>query len=260
LQTLARALKGWAGKGRPIGIPFKGLADIVDFRTGDLAVLAGAPGGGKSLVALNWAWRSPDAILYLAQDSPRSVLKRLTALALHKRVHEIHEEDAEYWADRVRALGKRQELVVATGAHSVADVESKINALTEWLMEPPTLVMIDNLFDMRSEGNSYMDTGFYADLLPSLKQLAIERDVGMVLLHHVTRGDEHGLGTEPLRMKDLLFAGEREARHVWGVYKENGNRAINMQVLKNQDGEADPGGNLKIRLDWTPEEGVLYSR
>jgi len=231
----------------------------VDFRTGDLAVLAAAPGGGKSLVATNWAWRSQDPILYLAQDSPRSILKRFTALALGRRVSDIGEEDIDYWSGRIAEQGKREELVIATGSHNLDQLDAKLVALTEWLMQPPTLVFIDNLFDMRSEGNSYMDTGFYADLLPSLKQMAIRHDVGMVLLHHVTRGDEHGLGTERIRMKDLLFAGEREARHVWGVYRPRGNQ-VNVSILKNQDGAAEPSGGLYVTMDWHPEENLLLSR
>lgn len=259
MQTLHRALRSWSGRGRPIDIPFRGLAEYVDFRTGDLAVLAAAPGGGKTLVSTNWAWRSPDPILYLAQDSPRSVLKRFAALALNRRVSDITEEELDYWADRVKELGKREELVISTGAKNVEQVEHMITALTEWLMQPPSVVFIDNLFDMRSEGNSYMETTFYADVLPALKQLAITKDVGMVLLHHVTRGDEHGLGTERLRMKDLLFAGEREARHVWGVYRPR-DRTVNVSVLKNQDGPADPSGGLYVSLDWHAENGTLYSR
>lgn len=222
-------------------------------------MLGGAPGGGKSLFALNWAWKTEDPLLYLAQDSPRSVLRRLTALALGQRVSAITEDDIEYWASRVHDLGKRQELVVATGAQTVEEIGAKITALTEWLMEPPTLVVIDNLFDMRSEGNSYMSNEFYADLLPNLKQLAIERDVGLLILHHVTRGDEHGLGTEPLRLKDLLFAGEREAGHVWGIYRPY-DKVVNIQVLKNRDGAADPRGKLYVSLDWQPESGTLFSR
>jgi hypothetical protein len=60
-------------------------------------------------------------------------------------------------------------------------------------------------------------------------------------------------------MKDLLFAGEREARHVWGVYRPRTN-LLHVSVLKNQDGRADPGGGLYVPLDWQPEEGVLSSR
>ncbi len=263
MQTLDRALTGWAGKGRPVKIPFRGVQEIVDFRTGDLAVLAAAPGGGKSLTALNWAWRSSDPILYLAQDSPRSVLKRLTALALNKMVADVREDEAEHWGERIRELGKRDTLIISTGAHTVDLLAAKIDALTEWLMEPPRLVFVDNLFDMQVEGRVYQETGFYAAVLPELKQLAIEKDVGIVVMHHVTRsgdkGKKHGLGSERVRLTDLLHGGEREARHVWAVYRGWDNRELNFQVLKQQDGRADASGGLVVRLTWKPEEGRLYS-
>jgi len=264
MQSLDLALAGWEGKGRKIDIPFRQVAELVDFRTGDLAVLAGAPGGGKSLTAINWVWRSTDPILYLAQDSPRSVLKRLTALALTKRVADIREDEMQYWSERIRNLNKREELIVGMGAHTIDQITSEIVALTEWLMEPPRLIIIDNLFDLKSEAGNYTDSGFYGDVLPKLKQTAITLDVGIMILHHVTRsgesGKKHGLGTERLRLTDLLFAGEREARHVWAVHKGWADRHINFQILKQQDGRADPGGNLNIRLDWNPEEGRLWSQ
>lgn len=263
MKTLDRALTGWAGKGRRIEIPFRGVQELVDFRTGDLAVLAAAPGGGKSLTALNWAWRATYPALYLAQDSPRSVLKRLTALALNRKVADIREEDAEYWGQMIRDLDKRETLVVSTGANTVDLIGAKVDALTEWLMEPPHIIFVDNLFDLKVGGAAYMENSFYAQVLPELKQLAIEKDVGIVVMHHVTRSGEsgkaHGLGTEPLRMTDLLFAGEREARHVWSVYRGWDNRRLFFQILKQQDGRADPAGSLRIGLTWSPEEGRLYS-
>ena len=264
MQTVGLALSGWEGKGRNIDIPFRQVAELVDYRTGDLAVLAGAPGGGKSLTALNWAWRSTDPILYLAQDSPRSVLKRLAALALNQKVGDIREEEAEYWSGKLMALGERDELVVATGAHTVDMIEAKIEALTEWLMMPPNLIVIDNLFDLKTEETNYTDNNFYGEVLPALKQLAINTDVGIMILHHVTRsgdtGKKHGLGTERLKLTDLLFAGEREARHVWAVYQGYDGTSIKFQILKQQDGEADPHGYKQVSLDWEPEEGRLWSR
>ncbi len=264
MQSLELAFTGWEGKGRKIDIPFRQVAELVDYRTGDIAVLAGAPGGGKSLTAINWAWRSKDPILYLAQDSPRSVLKRFIALALSRRVDEIDEDEAVYWGTKIGDLGEREELIVDTsGAHTVEQITEKVMALTEWLMESPRLVMIDNLYNVRGEG-SYMDNSFYGDVLPALKQMALDLDVGIMLLHHVTRsgesGKKHGLGDTKVRLTDLLYAGEREARHVWAVSRGWDNQQINFQILKQQDGEADAGGNLNIRLDWHPEEGTLWDR
>lgn len=263
MQSLDLALSSWEGKGRKIDVPFRQVAELVDYRTGDLAILAGAPGGGKTLTAVNWVWRSKDPILYLAQDSPLSVLERLTALALNRRVADIRGDERDYWSDRVKELNQREELVVSTGARTVEQIGNEIIALTEWLMEPPKMIVIDNLFDLKTEAGNYTDTSFYGDVLPQLKQMAIEMDVGIMILHHVTRsgeaGKKHGLGTEPLRLTDLLFAGEREARHVWTVYRGYGDQQINFQILKNQDGLADPSGyNVKVRMDWNPEEGRLW--
>jgi hypothetical protein len=235
---------------------------LVSFHTGEIAVLAGAPGGGKSTVAVNWAWRASCPCLYLAQDRPLSVLARFVAVALNRSVADISFDELEYWGSRMAELGKREELVFEGGAQTVQGVEHRIEALKEWLGVPPHLVFVDNLFDLRSEGANYMDVGFYADVLPAVKQLAIESDVGIVLLHHVTRsgerGKKHGQGTEPLTMTDLLFGGEKEAAHVWGVYRGLGNRQLNFQVLKQGDGRADAGGGLSVPLTWQPEVGRLY--
>ena len=266
MPSLDLAFAAMKGKGRKIEIPFRQVAELVDFRTGDLAVLAGAPGGGKSLLATNWAWRSNDPILYIAQDSPNSVRARLVALALDETYDDIIDEDQrDHWTTKVEPVvqGERPELIVVAGAHTVDMIEEQIIALTEWLMVSPKLIIIDNMMDLRA-GTAATENAFYGEVLPALKQMAIKKDVGIMLLHHVTRsgdaGKKHGQGTSRLRMTDLLFAGEREARHVWATYQGWGKRELWVQILKQQDGQAEPGGWLEERLDWDVEKGRLWDR
>lgn len=213
-------------------------------------MLAGAPGAGKSVVALNWAWRTEEPVLYVAQDSPRSVLQRMTALATKTPISR---------ADGPLPAELKPNLVVTTGAHTVALIESEIVALTEWWQRPPSIIFIDNLIDMRSDRGQHMDVAFYADILPALKQAAIKHDVAIVALHHVQRfaGRAVGSGETPLTMTDLLFGGEREARHVWGVYRSNDRKTIYLQVLKQQDGQARSDGTLKAEMVWQPEYGRI---
>lgn len=264
MQTVGLAFKTSEGTGRKIHVPFRHVAELVNFRTGDLAILAGAPGGGKSLVGVNWAWRSHDLVLYVAQEKPSSILKRLIALGLSEKTHSIVEEEREYWADRLIATGKREELIVVKGEHTIEAIETEIIALTEWNMEPPPLVIIDNLTNLTSDAGVNTDNAFYGDVLPRLKNMAYEQDVGILAFHHVTRsgekGKKHGQGTEALTMTDLLFGGEREAHHVWSVYRGWSDRTIHLQILKQTDGLANPDGTLEVVLDWKPEEGLLWDR
>ena len=91
--------------------------------------------------------------------------------------------------------------------------------------------------------------------------MANKYNCAVIALHHVTRGGNagHADGRSGIQMNTLLHAGEREARHVWGVYND-GEGTITVQVLKQQDGPADPDGHLEIPLRWTPRLGSLMSK
>ncbi len=154
-------------------------------------------------------------------------------------------------------------LVIVEGAQTIKGIEEHLDALYEWWGEYPEVVFIDNLYNLRPKDgtSSYMENTFYADVLPDLVQVALNYNVGIVGMHHVGRSGDHGkkvgLGNRPLRMSELLFGGEREARHVWGVYHRENSNLVHFQVLKQSDGPADPDGNLQFPLEWKPEYARL---
>jgi len=266
VRTLARAVQHPGAVGTKLRLPWYNVNRQVTLSTKELVMVAGAPGGGKSTFLLNLVMQTEYPTLYLAQDSAPSVLARLSALG------------AGITTDRARDLmsteGGREELgrtltdvrpslVVQDGAMTFEDIEQRVDALREWVGEAPPLVVLDNLIDTIVPGHQASDVGFYATIIPKLKQLAIAKDFAMIVLHHVVRrtetGKSAGMGTVGLRMPDLLYAGEREARHVWGIYNDGGHRMV-MQILKQQDGPADPMGNMRVDLNWIPEMGKLSSR
>jgi hypothetical protein len=145
---------------------------------------------------------------------------------------------------------------------TVADLDLRLEAMTELLGIAPPLVIIDNLIDLRVEGYSYTDMGFYSTCLPQLKALAKKHNVCVLALHHVTRsggegGSPHGLGTRALKMTDLLYSGEREAAHVIGIYHSLDKHSLRVQILKQRDGDSDPEGGLEHGLMWHPKLGKL---
>ena len=261
MQTLSRAIRSPDAVGKRIPLPWLGLNRLVRLHTKELVILAGAPGGGKSTLSVNLAMALDVPTLYFAQDSPASVISRMAALATGNETAAMHDAIASA-EERVilaaRLKDTRPTLVFHRGAVTTERVKDSALALTEWLGHAPPLVILDNLIDMVSPGSNPSETAFYATILPELKQMANELNMCIMVLHHVTRGggNQHGRGHQPIALNDLLFAGEREARHVWGLYND-GVDTIKLQVLKQQDGPADPDGGMEVALRWYPKLGKL---
>ena len=215
------------------------------------------------MLAVNLATGIDLPILYCAQDSPSSILSRLTGLTLGREINTIQNALASETmrGSVVEAMrGQHPTLVVNRGPVETNRLREMCVALTEWIGHPPPIIIIDNLIDLIVPGHTHHETTFYSAVLPDLKHLAEEMDACVIVLHHVTRGggEPHGQGQLPLKMNDLLYAGEREARHVWGIYND-GHSIIRVQVLKQQDGPADPGGEMSVALRWYPRLGKLVS-
>lgn len=243
-------------------MPWPSLNKHLNLATQELSIVAGAPGSGKSTWAINFALRARVPVLYLTQDSPASVFVRMAALTLDSPTALIRQrlQEGGMVADSVRAQVRQAmpaDLVVDGGRRTIAEIGHRIVAMQEVWGHSPHVVVVDNLIDLDVEGKHHQETGFYAEALTKLKATALHYDVNIMALHHVLKSGEKGLGTQPITMGDLLHGGEREARHVLGIYHEEDQRRMWVQILKAQDGRASPEGNFKIPLRWLPEMGSL---
>lgn len=265
MQSLDLALTKNTAVGRKVQVPWDQLSSLVNLNTRELMLVVGAPGSGKSTLAVAWASKIEQPVLYLTQDSPVSVYTRLAALTLNEPIHTIRKKMQEGGSMRdsiVREVRKRERrtLIVEGGRRTTTDIGRRILALTEWMGEPPALVVLDNLIDLDMEGTSHAETTFYAQALTRLKAMVNEMDVAFLVLHHSLKNESVGTGESPLKMTDLLFGGDREARHVLGVYHDEDATKLTVQVLKQQDGPASPSGKLWVNLAWVPETGALIGR
>lgn len=265
LKTLARSVQQAGAVGEEVTTPWREINDIVTLRTKELLIIGGGPGGGKSTLAVNLAQQVDYPVLYFAQDSAPSVISRLAALQLGHKTEAVasrltNPEEQEQIAKVLQRY--RKTLVLETGSVTIDHIEDCTKALIEWLGKAPTMVILDNLIDLNVPGHTYNDTIFYATALPALKQMALKYDTIVMVLHHVTRsgeGKKHGLGNQPIKLSDLLYAGERTARHVWGCHTA-GDNEIRVQILKQQDGPADPEGREWVGLRWLPAYARLVGR
>ncbi len=226
--------------------------------------MAAAPSAGKSVFAVNLALNLQEPVLYIAQDSPASVLARMAALDMGVSINDAFDllrDNPGHVADRLE--GRHPLLAIEAGACNLDRIDQLVWAATEWLGRSPAIVILDNLINTSVPGHHHQDVGFYATALPRFQQLAISENLCFIALHHVTRrGNDagrnvQGLGTRRLNMTDLLYSGEREAEHVLGIYHDQNKTTINVQILKQRDGEADPEGDMEVRLRWHPKMGRL---
>jgi len=269
MKSIARSLAASGTVGEPIPMPWPRLNETLKLHTKELAIVAGAPGAGKSVFALNVAMDYDQPVLYLAMDSSPSVFARSAALAMRAEIGWVYDtlRDEETKDQLLLELGDANpNLFINAGAITVGGIEARVEALTEVLGCAPKLIILDNLIDLIVEGHVHTDTGFYAAALNPLKQMAIRHDTCVMALHHVTRrggengSNPHGLGTRPLKMTDLLYSGEREAEHVLGVYHDHKKDRMNIQILKQRDGDADPEGGLRVPTIWHAPYGRLDAR
>ena len=264
MRTLTQSLRTESVVGEEIALPWHKLNQHLSIHTKELVLIAAAPSAGKSVFAVNLALNLTEPVLYIAQDSPASVLARMAALDLGIPIDEAFDrirDDVEDVASDIE--GRHPLLAVEAGACDLDRIDQLVWAATEWLGRAPAVVVLDNLINTIVPGHHHQDIGFYATALPRFQQLSLQENLCFIALHHVTRrGNDagrnvQGLGTRQLNMTDLLYSGEREAEHVLGIYHDQQKTKLNVQILKQRDGEADPEGDMEVSLRWHPKLGKL---
>ena len=198
---------------------------------------------GKSALALNWALgiTSPSLLVSLDTDLTTQAIR---AAAIHsgrpmtevKTAPKAWSLYLERQAERVRAY----DISV-----TAKDLLGMVNAETEFWGVAPELTIIDNVANLVREGD-YQE---YRKLFVDLHRIARAGDTFILSLHHVNRGSSPG---SPLKLTDGQFSGEQEAEIVLGLWSP-AEGFLNVSILKNRSGQADPTGQLYITLRFDHE-------
>lgn len=241
MNALAKALARDTRTYR-VDVPWGSLKLLEPLR-GALCVVLAQPGMGKSALALNWALgiNSPSLLVSLDTDLTTQAI-RAAAIDSGTPMKDI-KRDPKAWslylnrkAGRVRAY----DLSVQP-----REILGMVNAETEFWGVPPELTIVDNISNLVREGD-YQE---YRKLFVDLHRIARVGDTFVLALHHVNRGPNPGV---PLKLTDGQFAGEQEAEIVLGLWSK-GEDYLNVSVLKNRSGRADPTGQLYSTLRFEKE-------
>lgn len=265
-HALSRALHLF---GEPAPPPWPNLEFYLTPRTGNLMVVAGTSGTGKSMFAHNYVLglaQRGHHCLYVSLDTTfdDQAVRMLSNLTRTETAEILagREADPRAWAER---WGRELDRLMPAGVRftdrpsSIEDIEESVRAEAELFGSPPLLTVVDNVADLLEEEESAAE---YHRIFAGLRQVAKRNRTLVMGLHHLRRkppryGEkEKDQGTQPVMKTDVLYGGDREPQYVLGLFRARAD-VLTVSILKNRGGRADPSSNLNVRLKADYERGTV---
>lgn len=229
----------------------------VQFRRGQLALVCGGPGTGKSGFSLNYALRARVPTLYLSADSDAyTQLSRSIAIATGKTLEEaealILADDLSGVAEQLAGHPMRLNY---SASPSLADIELSIESYEEVYGDYPALVVIDNVTNVRA------DTGEDGDpfsglegLMDYLHTMARETQACVLGLHHVT--GTYNDAEKPIPMSGVKGQITRVPELVLTLHRPSPG-SLGASPVKNRGGKADASGNTFAELEFVGDKMLI---
>ncbi len=230
---------------------------------GDLIIVAGRPGMGKTAFALNvavnacMARKQGVAVFSLEMPKEQLVKRMLCSEAqvdgTRLRTGQLLRGD---WPKLATAAGVLSELPVwidDTPAISILELRAKARRLMSEV--GLSLLVIDYLQLMRGSGNNNSREQEISEISRSLKALAKELKIPVIALSQLNRGVEsRGVKDKRPQLSDLRESGaiEQDADTIWFVYrdevynKDTDERGIAEIIVGKQ--RAGPTGTARVRF------------
>lgn len=245
---LTRAAKGRAAA--PLPAPFPALAESryqVQFRAGQLVMLAGPPGAGKSMVALIAALRMKVPTLYISADSDEDTMAARAAAAI--TAHPVSEvmKTIEYglfreeYGDRLADYPIRFEYDPTDP--SIVDIANSLNAWVEVNGRPPKLLVVDNLMNMSNEDSNEWQA--MRTNCKDLHYLARKSRMCVLVLHHTSEQDSSHITSAPPRNAIQGKVSQLPAM-ILTIANQNGQMFVG--VVKQRHGPADPQAQEPVTM------------
>lgn len=245
MKSLGSAVRGRGHLAAELPMPWPAFRTLrVSFRRGQASLLASAPGGGKSTLALCYALAVKLPTLFISADTDLTTMAIRTGSAVLGWTQETVER---YMADpRVTAA-------IESTAHirwaddnqpTVADIYDEVKAYAEVYGEFPTLVVVDNLIDCQAERGGDKDWSGTRAVVDGLKRLARESQAHVLILAHATGRYEDG--EEPIPLGGLEWKPGKNVELVLTMHTVDGQ--LRVCPVKNRMGKASAKGTLYVPL------------
>jgi KaiC/GvpD/RAD55 family RecA-like ATPase len=198
LLDLSRAWGGVLTKATPLPDVWDGLKNKqINFRRGQVCMVAAAPNAGKSMFALIYAMKAQVPTLFFSADTDTTTV--MMRAAAHASGHSQLLVEANLSGDK-NCYNKYFEKLnhikwVFDSSPSLDDIELEIRAYVELFGVAPELIVIDNLMNVAAETDNEW-AGLRA-IMMELHDMARKTEACVLVLHHVSEQSEYGSPTTP---------------------------------------------------------------
>lgn len=255
MHSLRRSVGELATEKPVIPEVFKGLTRRqVTIRRGEVSMIAGAPGAGKSTLALKLAVGSGVPTLYFSADTHKATMT-LRCIAMlsgyPQKVTEGYMVAKPEWAAQVLASADHISWCFDP-APSLQDVEEEILVYREVNGQDPQLIVIDNAVDVTFESGDEFSS--LRALMREVKWWARETNAALLLLHHTSEAQFRTQSPCPPR-----HAIHGKVSQIPALILTVASTQSRMFVapVKNRYGPADPSGNVHATLAYDPSTMFL---
>lgn len=249
-----------AGKQLPELLP-QLTANSVSFRQAQLHLIAGQPGGGKTLLALWYAVVSKVPGLYISADSDsRTIASRAGAIIMNKTVTDIErimDSEASVLLEDALAEGAGHIRFSFDPAPSLQDIEEEIEAWIELHGSAPAAVYVDNLMNVASQSDNEWTA--LRDAMSAFHYMAREYETAFIVLHHVSENEKMSKPNYPAPRKALMGKVAALPELVLSVALDSTANAYRVAVVKNRHGKADPNAEEYVTLAAEASKMILYN-
>lgn len=253
METLQRSAVRTEVGGEPLPPAFKVFQQHnIVFRRSELSMIAGAPGAGKSSLALAIAVKLAVPTLYFSADTNSRTMAMRT-LAMTSGISQMQ---AEYMLNAQKETSSDSLSSIShifwsfDSTPTLKDIDEEVLAFeTQWGTSP-TLIVVDNLMDIAMDG--YEEFGGMRQAMKELKYLARNTNAAILILHH-TQESIQGFPCQP-RSAIQGKVSQVPAMVLTTAQEQIGDdNYLAIAPVKNRYGKANKSGDYYMKLLFHPE-------
>lgn len=224
----------------------------INLRVGEVSLLCGRPSSGKSMVALNIAYRAKVPTLYVSCDSHKATqAMRLLALKTGNDQSVIEQwmsDNTKYVSDLLRSEDYLRWNFLSSP--SIQDIEDLVEAHAEMWTDAPVLLIVDNLVDTLRSPDDQWGKSFLLDI----KELCRDWQMAGLVLHHMSLSRPHPSGSVP-DMESIQGKTAETPALILSVAQQDG--WLGLGSVKNRYGHMDAAGRTVDWFQYEPERAYI---